>query len=245
MSGDDLVRVSIRYKPGEDLPAAENMWAAPVDANDGGGLYRLENSSVMVPLAAGDLVRAELAGDGRLQVTDVHQPCPSVLMVTEVLGEVAGAETDETISRWAAAGAVWTEGHGQMLVTVWGGESIEEILELVKPDIQAGRVHLLAMAPPEGRAREQQDEIDFELDRSEPQVQTTSYWVGDDPYWADSGYDSPELLAFIQRLAGEDPRVARALERGQHDRVLTYVRRLTEPDPSKLPPLDAPIFDED
>ena len=56
---DDLVKLRVLFKPADNLPAAENVWAAPVEVNEGGGTYRLENNSFMVAMAAGDLVRAE------------------------------------------------------------------------------------------------------------------------------------------------------------------------------------------
>jgi hypothetical protein len=58
-------------------------WAEPADAHDGGGTYRLLNSSFMVPVAAGDIVRAAIDGWGLLQVVDVIEPSDRVLTVVE------------------------------------------------------------------------------------------------------------------------------------------------------------------
>jgi hypothetical protein len=55
-----------------------------------------------------------------------------------------------------------------------------------------------------------------------PEV-TTSYWAADDPYWRERGLDSPDFLAYIQTLAGEDQLIASALEAGDHDAVREMV----------------------
>jgi hypothetical protein len=170
-----VVDVRVRYRPGRELPAAEGLWAEPVDAHEGGGTYRLANNACLVPLAAGDLVRAELDGHGSLQVTDLVEPVPALLTLVDV---------DESVP----------------------------------------------------------DDVDFELDRTPPDVVDTDYWAADDPTWRGLGLDDPGFLAFVQRLAGEDARVARALEKGQHDRVLMYIERITAEDPRTLAPLDGPIF---
>lgn len=55
----------------------------------------------------------------------------------------------------------------------------------------------------------------------------TDYWAPDDPQRAALGITDPQTLAFIQTLAGEDPRVSLTLRNGKHRNVLTYVARLT------------------
>src|SRR5512134_3634622 len=80
---EDHVKLRLRFKESEDLPEAEGMWAQPVDAHDGGGTYRLANTSFFVALATGDTVRAALDGHGALQIVDIVAPCDRVLTVTE------------------------------------------------------------------------------------------------------------------------------------------------------------------
>lgn len=75
MEEQNLVKVRLKFKEGADLPATETMWAEPVETHDGGGTYRLMNTSFMVPLAAGDVVRAEIDGWGGLQVVNAVEPC--------------------------------------------------------------------------------------------------------------------------------------------------------------------------
>ena len=137
------VKVRIRFKDGDEtLPPGERLWARPVDAHDGGGTYELLNSSLFVPLAVRDLVRAEPDGDGMLQVTGlVERP-----------------------------GAV-------------------------------------------------PERIDFRLEGPSSEPVTTSYWAPDDPFWREHGLDSPDFLAYVQFLAGEDELIAAALERGEHELV--------------------------
>lgn len=241
-----LVRVRVLYRPGEDYPHSETLWAEPVDANDGGGTYRLENHAFMVSLAAGDLVRAELDGHGQLQVVDIVQPGAGLLTVVEVDGSRPEEQVREALDRWSSAGAGWTEGTAGYLTTVWApGMGRPDIVAVLAADIDAGLVRPELIAVPEERTRRAlEDDVDFELDRTPPEEVRTSYWAAEDPVWAELGKHDPEFLAFVQRLASEDARVARALEKGQHDRVSTYIERITAEDPRTLPPLDGPIFEE-
>ena len=98
----------MKYKPTENMPASESLWAEPVEADQGGGSYRLRNSSFVVPLAAGDVVRAEQAGDGELQVTGLVGASGWVLTM---VGAPPGAELDlqPVVEAWSAGGALWTE----------------------------------------------------------------------------------------------------------------------------------------
>ena len=97
----DVVKLRMKYKPTENMPASESLWAEPVEADQGGGSYRLRNSSFVVPLAAGDVVRAEQAGDGELQVTGLVGASGSVLTM---VGAPPGAELDlqPVVEAWRA-----------------------------------------------------------------------------------------------------------------------------------------------
>jgi len=54
----------------------------------------------------------------------------------------------------------------------------------------------------------------------------------------------PETLAFIQTLAGHDPRISLTLKMGRHRNVLTYIDRLTTDEPGSLPPLSGPLLND-
>ena len=227
--GDDPVKVRLKLRPGDERPPGECLWAKPVDAHDGGGVYVLQNSSFFVPLGAGDRIRAELDDDGDLQVVDVVDPSDMVLTVVVTHGE--GHELQAMIDRWAGQGAAWTEGADGLLVTVWReGLTTEDIETVLGPDLAEGRGAWIATAGPEDRTRDALPEVDSEVDRRQHLPAQTRYWAADDPYWASVGLADPEFLAELQTLAGEDEEVARALERGQHERVLIWMGRLAGPE---------------
>src|SRR3712207_6416216 len=103
---DDLVKVRVRLKPDEeDEGPVESLWAEPLDAHEGGGTFRLENNSFMAPLAAGDVVRAELDGDGVLQVTALVESGGGVVTLFEP-ADWDGVEA--MLERWREAGATWS-----------------------------------------------------------------------------------------------------------------------------------------
>jgi hypothetical protein len=160
----DVVKLRVRYKPTESMPARESLWAQPVDSDESGGSYRLQNSSFIVPLAAGDVVRAEPAGDGELQVTGLVSASDSVLTM---VGAPPGAELDlqPVIDEWSAGGALWTESNNGLLVTVWPQRMRLEMIEsVIKPTLSHG-LAWLATAFPSIRVSENMPEVDFELER--------------------------------------------------------------------------------
>jgi len=160
----ERVKLRLKFKPIAELPATEQLWGEPVDAHEGGGTYRLLNSSFVVPLAAGDVVWAEPAGDGVLQVTGVATPSGSILTM---IGGPPGAELDfePVVERWSQGGALWTEGRGGLLVTIWSDQMrLEAIESVVRPTLAEGLVWL-ATALPVTRVAENMPEADFELER--------------------------------------------------------------------------------
>lgn len=218
-SAEDAVKVSVRYRAELQLVAGESLWARPVDAHDGGGTYALQNNSFYIPLAVGDVVRAELNGDEFLQVVDIVAPAPVVLTSVAVHGDSEAARA--LGDGWREQGADWSEGMDGLLTTVWkAGVDARHVLEVLATDLSGGRGELLWLARPEERVREAQTAIDFELDRVQhfPPVETT-YWAADDPFWSTVGLDSPDFLAYVQSLAGRDAELAAALEAGDHERV--------------------------
>jgi len=160
----DVVKLRVKYKPSEDLPSSEGLWAEPVDAHEGGGTYRLQNSSFMVPLGAGDLVRAEPAGDGVLQLVELVSPCASILTV---VAAPPGADLDlqPIVEEWSSQGALWTEGRAGMLVTTWSEQlRLEAIEAVIKPTLARG-LTWLATEFPATRVAANMPEIDFQLER--------------------------------------------------------------------------------
>lgn len=244
--GEDYVRLRLRFKDGDDLPAGEGMWGEPLDAHDGGGTYRLLNSSFMVPLAAGDTVRAAVDGHGRLQIVDVVQTCDRILTVTGYDDTVGEDEAQRIADAWTEGTEGWTEGTNGLLYTIWPlGMPLTEVDEVLRAWIGSRpgwEWH--ATAQPADRRRDQHEEIDFELELDVPPPPETDYWAPEDPVWVERGVTEPEVLAYIQRLAGEDPRVAATLKNGKHDNVLRYMERLTAEDPWSLPPLDEALLDD-
>ncbi|HEY7720826.1 MAG TPA: hypothetical protein VIB11_03220 [Pedococcus sp.] len=243
---EDYVKLRLRFRESDDLPEAEGMWAEPVHAHDGGGTYRLANSSFFVPLATGDTVRAAVDGHGSLQIVDIVAPCDRVLTVTEHTDQVTDEEVQRIADAWTEGTDGWTEGTNGLLYTIWPeGMGLEQISDVLRRSIGRSRAWTWhATALPADRVREQHSEIDFDLDTTAPAEFVTDYWAPEDPEWAARGITDPERLAFIQSLASEDPRVAVTLKNGRHDNVLRYIERLTADDPRALPPLDGPLLDE-
>jgi hypothetical protein len=160
----DVVKLRVKYKPTQGMPLNESLWAEPVDAHEGGGTYRMQNSSFVVPLATGDLVRAEQAGDGVLQLTGLVAPSGSILTV---VGAPPESELDLTpvVEAWSEGGALWSEGSGGLLVTTWPEQMrLESIEAVIRPTLALG-VAWLATAFPSTRVAENMPEVDFELER--------------------------------------------------------------------------------
>ncbi len=154
----DMVKVRVRFKPSEDLPSSEDLWAEPVD--EAAGTYRLQNSSFMVPLGAGDVVGAQPAGDGVLQVVELVGPGPSILTV---VAAPPGVDLDlqPIVEEWSALGAVWTEGRSGMLVTTWSEQMrLEQIEAVIRPSAARG-LTWLSTEFPASRVAANMPEIDF------------------------------------------------------------------------------------
>ncbi|WP_435769878.1 hypothetical protein [Nocardioides sp. SYSU DS0651] len=237
------VKVRLKFKARGELPTGEGLWARQLEGNSGGGTYELENSSYYVPLVVGDVVTAQLDPDGYLQVTGWVRSGDHVLTTVDL--DLARCDAETVIARWAESGALWTEGSGSTMLTIWSMEP-REIAGVLETDIAAGYARWTATSMPDERSRRGLRDVDFRLAR-EPEFDyvRTDYWVGDDPYWRERGLDDADYLATVQMLAWEDRRVARALERAQQDRVELYIEHLTAPDPQSLPQLDGPIFDSE
>ena len=150
----ESVKVRVRFKADDTLPAGECLWAVPVHAHDGGGTFELHNTSFYVPLAVRDVVRAELDADGMLQVTDVVCPGPFVMSwavcrVTEEAALIGDA--------WLERGAHWSEGTNGVLATVWEeGVDARRVSEVLAGEVGDGRLVEARVIPPDARTAEAQ-----------------------------------------------------------------------------------------
>jgi hypothetical protein len=228
MSEENL-KIRVRFTGDDTLPAAEWMWARPVDAHDGGGIYELLNTSFYVPLAVRDLVRAEPDGDGMMQVTGIACPGPFV-MSWAVCASPDRTDAAAVADRWLAQGASWSEAMSGMIATVWDeGVTRQQVERVLGQDLRAGHLTWWWPIEPDERLGDAQETIDFTLEGpSEVAEVTTSYWAPDDPYWREHGLDTPDFLAYVQTLAGEEQLIASALEAGDHEKVREMIAFLND-----------------
>lgn len=155
-----------------DIGADQKVDESPFDHEDvvgvtvdDQGTYRLESSSFFVPLAAGDLVRAEPAADGSLQVVDVVEPCDAVLTIFAPDPEASPESITALMRIWEATGAGRSERGGPFVATVWPDMPMDAVAAQLNADQAAGRGEWILAAERHERRREAQDEIDFELRR--------------------------------------------------------------------------------
>lgn len=216
------IRIELRHR-GDSGPAGEWLWAQPVDAHDGGGTYRLFNISYFVPLGLGDIVRAELDGDGLLQVVDVVDVVDVADAVWSRFASSPWLSDDEVRAMgdsWVERGAQWSEGSSHVLTTMWPGMSAIDVRRALEGDIRAGRGSVVDIVAPADRTTCHQSGVEFRKGGLTSEPVETTYWIGDDPWWAAHGYTEPDFLAFVQTIAGEEALVARALEAGRHREAL-------------------------
>lgn len=226
MGDEDTVEVLVRLRPEDWRPAGEVVHATPVDAHDGGGTYRLRNTLAYARLMVDDVVRCQVNASGHLQVVDVVEPSDLTCSLVYLPGTIDEAAVARAAKRWVAAGALGHERQNQLLLaTVWrAGTTVAHVRRTLAPDLASGLVELVDVNEPHHRTREHQGDVDFALDPVDALPPTdTSYWVGDDPWWAEHGYDDPTLLAHVQTVAGRDPEMAAALERGDHRAALRLI----------------------
>lgn len=168
-----------------------------MDAHDGGGTYRLLNNAFFIPLGLDDLVRAELNGDGLLQVVDVVEPSARLLTMVAFDAGMSADQVHKVADGWAHSGGAWTEGRGPYCVSSWDeSETIDSVLEHLAAALAGGTVfELLAVSPPDQRDRASQSEIDFALDTAEHLAPSaTAYWAAGRSLLARARARFPRLL---------------------------------------------------
>jgi len=160
---DDHVQIRLKFHPADDLPPGEWMWALPKGGGEDGRVFELRNSSFFVPLAAGDVVRAERDAEGDFQVTDVVGAGPRI--VTFVHLDSERCDPTAVTDRWADSGALWTEGLDGWMLSIWE-KPIEVIGDILRPDVRAGYANWELTSTPDERTRTALREVDFEISTS-------------------------------------------------------------------------------
>jgi hypothetical protein len=135
----------------------ETVYAEPAGA--GTAAYRLTQSALTAPLAAGDLVACAQDTSGALQVVDVVEPADAVLTVFAAAPDHAEA----LVALWTATGAGTTRREGPVLVTTWPGVPMDAVAQQLNGDEDAGRGEWLLAAEPHERVRAAQQDVDFAL----------------------------------------------------------------------------------
>ncbi|WP_062522743.1 hypothetical protein [Demequina silvatica] len=235
MRSEDHAKIHLAYVPGVGL-AGEWPWATPVDADEGGGTFRLENFLMMTPLVVGDLVRCERGEDSHLHVVEVLALMPGLL-----LGVTHPSDIEATVRPVAqelihAGLAVNRPGDG--FLQVWANAYPPHLAQdLVRREWPDGW-EVVERLDPVGRIRHVDEAVNF-TPAPFPRAAEgdTGYWAADDPAWARHGVSDPATLARLQALAVEDPRVLATIRAGRHADVLEFMARIAEPDPRRLPPL--------
>ena len=230
---------------------SEALWAQPKDAHEGGGTYELLNVSIFCALAPGDVVRAQINGESRLQITAVESfinRCVSGMTVDPEVFERRPSQevldhASVRLARRLEAQGAHVEGPGGALTCSWPRNmTTTQVWKRLSKALEAeSGWTVVGVWSPEDRA----DWLSLALDAT-PVVgkasETSTYWAADDSRWEELGVDDPALLARIQTVATDSPDVMATIEAGLHENVLVFIERLDTPDIGSLPPLDGPLL---
>ena len=224
---DELVEVSVRSRRRGSAPTQERLRALLVAGDRVEGTYELASSSSLVPLVAGDVVRAELAADGFPQVTGWVRSGPRVQ--TEVELDPSRCDVEQVLARWTVHGALRTEERDGRWLTTWT-LGLLEVADVIDADQARGHAFWLRTSLPGDRGPLALRDVDLWLDPA-PQLGTvaTDYWTGDDEFWRAQRVDDVDFLVHVQLLAWRDADVARALERGEHGFLVRDLSAEDEP----------------
>jgi hypothetical protein len=238
---ENIVKIHVVFRQGAGGPAGESPWAEPIDADEGGGTFRVQNDPMFTPLRHGDVVRCALDADSIYQVVEVVALMPGRLLTFEHPPRSDHLVVPE-IDRLVA------QGHSvnrpiDGLVEVLVNQKDEQARIALESHAQSLGWKLIESLSIFQRLNCIEQDVDFEL-KSTPVVATTpiDYWAADDEGWTKIGASEPATLAAIQTLATQDPRVLATIRAGRHADVMTFLERLSTTDPRGLPPLDRPLL---
>lgn len=175
---------------------AETPWGEPIEANNGGGTYRLLNDCTYAPLRYGDVVHAELGGDSRLQVTGIQSVVAgywSLIYMPDDLEDIDVTSVTNQLTENGADGTSW--GFGPLTVC-WGPEiSFDDILDIYVSVLPNGW-QVAALFDADDRLEVLQSDIQFILEEYDPaEDEPIDYWAPEVSVWKKLGADTPELLA--------------------------------------------------
>lgn len=241
---ENEVKLVAVFRLDDDMegPSAETPWGEPVNADEGGGTYRVLNDCVFAPLRYGDIVRAQLDGDSRLQIVGIESLAEGVWSRFETPDSADQSTINDVAQRFNNFGVTSISGGMGVLVACWMPElTVQQVAEacaVVLPQDWPDP-HIVGSGERMTLLRET---LQFEIDESTSTPEQVNYWTADDPAWADLGVTDPDMLAYLQTLAAGHPGVLATIRAGQHANVLTFVARLNAPNPAALPPLDGPLL---
>lgn len=237
----------------DEIPmGSEALFGMPLDAGEGGGTYELVNVSLYCALAPGDVVRAELNHDSRLQIVAVESLANRVVSALIVDPESVTVQPSRDVDhasikiarRLEALGA-HVEGPGGALTCSWPINMTERQVRQRQDKAMTKEPgwRLVGVWPQDAR----QEVVDVAIDaalQGSPQRIASTYWAVEDDSWAELGVDDPAVLARIQTLVAEMPGVLPTIEAGLHENILVLMERLAAPNPNDLPRLDGPLLVE-
>lgn len=177
----ECVQIRVRIKDLCDATLVEAPWAEPLLASDFGGDYRLHSDLFMAPLLRGDVVRCEVTPDGSLQVVDIRQLLPGLL-----LGFEHPAHTDSEVK--PVLRRMRTLGYQVR-------RPVDGCVEVFVPGAELDRDLLFPQLPPTWRRRELLDgpfrmraimeQVDFSLTDAQLLVEDCiDHRSPNDPEWA-------------------------------------------------------------
>lgn len=227
---EDLVKLTIVFNPDAypEGPRAECPWGEPIEANSGGGTFKILNNCSSIPLQVGDVVTAELAGDARMQVTGIQSLVPGVWS-TFLIPE--GADDPEVIrggNQLIKRGAKSADGGLGQLTICWPPDkSVDQVTQLLAGS-HVDRWEMILVTAGDCRLQSLNAWIQFELVEQDPrEFEPIDYWAAEDPGWEKVGVREPAVLAYIQSLAASDPQVLATIEAGLHGNVLKYLMQIS------------------
>lgn len=227
---ENLVKLVIVFGPqmDEEGPRGESPWGEVIEANEGGGLYKVRNDCTLVPLQVGDIVTAQLAGDSRLQVTGIQSLVTGAWSAFSIPEDADDAEVVRVGNGLIALGAVSASGGMGQLTVCWSADiSVDQVWQLIRANLNS-KWELILLTAGDMRLQDVNSRIQYELVVQDPDdYLPIDYWAPEDPEWQKLGIREPDMLAYIQGLAVSDPRVLATIKAGLHGNVLKYLGQIS------------------